>query len=123
MPQTLHEKEGDARGEVDEVDEKAAADFFELLEKLADVDRDGRDASFVGQDAAPPPAPSVLALPAAGQEYARLQDWARQAGGRKALCLPAGTGDEDQRDSSLFDSAGIDVTAKLGGGEEAQEGG
>ena len=104
-------KKATREGEVDEVDEKAAADFFELLEKLADTSIDMAETHHLSDRTRPlhPKLPYARFLRLASRTRASKLGRGRLEEGHFAFRLEQATKTATRWDPG----AGIDVTAKL----------
>ena len=106
-------KKATREGEVDEVDEKAAADFFELLEKLADTSIEMAETHHLSDKTRPlhPRLPYSRFLRLAKNMRASKIGRGRLEEGHFAYRLEQAT--KTKGSIPFLDSAGIDVTAKL----------
>jgi len=106
-------KKATREGEVDEVDETAAADFFELLEKLADSSIEMAETHHLSDKTRPlhPRLPYSRFLRLAKNMRASKIGRGRLEEGHFAYRLEQAT--KTKGTLPFFDSAGIDVTAKL----------
>ena len=106
-------KKATREGEVDEVDEKAAADFFELLEKLADTSIEMAETHHLSDKTRPlhPRLPYSRFLRLAKNIRASKIGRGRLEEGHFAYRLEQAT--KTKGTIPFLDSAGIDVTAKL----------